>query len=124
MSGTGSILIVEDDALLSLSLADLLEAEGYRTKAVATVAEGLRYAGTGHIAAALIDVQLRGECSGVELAQTLSRRGVPVIICSGHSERYVRERLGPVPGTILTKPIGPLRLIDAVKDAVTARGAG
>lgn len=83
MSGSKSILIVEDEAMIGMMLEDYLETLGYRLHAlVASVEEACAHARAGGFDAALIDCNLQGEKSW-PVADILARQGVPFIFATG-----------------------------------------
>lgn len=81
------VLIVEDDALVGLFLADSLEDQGYRIAGpLGGCRETLRWLEAHTPDVCILDVALRdGNC--IELARTLRSRGIPFVIFSGHAQR-------------------------------------
>jgi DNA-binding response OmpR family regulator len=108
------ILIIEDEILLGLLLADALADVGHRVLGPASCraeALGLVSEGTPHLA--LVDIELRGGESGIELAVELRRRGVPCVFATGQpaGARAHRElALGLVP-----KPYSPTTVLEVVR---------
>lgn len=99
----GSILIVEDDGLLALTLEDMIADLGFETAFTAhSVADALGWLEAGGGAdAALLDVGLRGEMV-FPVAEALAARGVPFAFSTGYgeaSDARFRDRL------VLAKPI-------------------
>ena len=100
---TASILIVEDDGLLALTLEDMIADLGFATAFTAhSVDDALRWLEAGGAAdAALLDVGLRGE-TVYPVAEALAARGVPFAFTTGYGEASdTRCRDRPV----LAKPI-------------------
>lgn len=81
------VLIVEDDALVGLFLADGLEDQGYRVAGpLGGCGETLKWLEAHSPDVCILDVALRdGDC--VELARTLRARSIPFLIFSGHAQR-------------------------------------
>ena len=79
------ILIVEDDLLIAVALADCLEREGHEVMGpAATAAEAIALCGAALPALALVDINLRDGSNGVILARSLVERwGLAVIFASG-----------------------------------------
>ncbi|WP_338664966.1 PAS domain-containing protein [Pararoseomonas sp. SCSIO 73927] len=109
------VLVVEDEALVAVEVADALAAAGCRIIGPAgTLEEGLAAArGAGALDAAVLDMKLGGR-PVLPLADELAARGVPMIFTTGYGE--------PPPGhhgaTVLTKPIRPEDLVRAVRQLV------
>jgi CheY-like chemotaxis protein len=117
------ILVVEDEALLRMSLAQDLEALGFDVEEAASAAQALENA--SGICAAIIDVGLPG-MKGDELAAELRKRNavLPLIIASGYGEAQIRERLSPDAFTrFLGKPYDGRQLEAALRDLGLARQA-
>ncbi len=65
-----SVLLVEDEALISMMVSDALSEVGFAVYAAATAEEALRYIGSGGAVDVLFtDINLPGGMSGAELAQ-------------------------------------------------------
>lgn len=79
----GTILIVEDDPLVGMMIADMVDALGFGVPLVCeTMAAAQDALGTGDVAAALLDVNL----GGVKIwpfADRLAALGVPYAFLSG-----------------------------------------
>lgn len=80
-----SILVVEDEKILRISLADALKAEGYRVFPVAEGNEGLAALGEGDFSLVITDIRLPG-ASGMDiLRKSLAEAPlVPVIIMTAY----------------------------------------
>jgi CheY-like chemotaxis protein len=96
------ILIIEDEALISMMTEDMLSDFGCKSVGVATnVKEALEQA--AHIAcdAVVMDVNLHGEQTFV-VARLLSQKRIPYIFTTGYTADSIPEDLRHVP--ILQKP--------------------
>jgi|GEM_PF-1901623 len=108
------ILIVEDEILLGLLLADALTEVGHRVLGPASCraeALGLVSGGTPHLA--LVDIELRGGESGIELAAELRRHGVSCVFATGQPGKARQHRelaLG-----LVAKPYSPTTILEAVR---------
>lgn len=90
----------------------LLEAGAIVIGPAATLAEGSERARREQLDAAILDFRL-SDSTSEEIAHILSRRGVPFLFYSGHlrdAEALTRWLDRPV----LSKPVSPSALIDAV----------
>jgi len=84
-SGPLTVLLVEDDADAAADLTETLDAAGHRVIGPFHSAEAAEAAtALHHIDLALLDINLSGEGTGIDLAKSLkSRWGTPVIFISG-----------------------------------------
>jgi CheY-like chemotaxis protein len=80
-----TVLLVEDDAEAAAALTEALDAAGHRVVGPFHSAEAAEAATALHpIDVALLDINLSGEATGVDLARSLKARwGVPVVFLSG-----------------------------------------
>jgi len=104
------VLLVEDEALISELVSDVLTEQGFGVHAVATADEALRYLEKGGSADVLFtDINLPGDIDGAELAVRARelRPDLPIVYASG---RFTASDLTPlVPRSIfLTKPYNPV----------------
>lgn len=114
------VLIVEDDPILTLDLIELLEEWNYVVcGTAASAAAAMQLAARHRPDLALIDVGLRGEMDGVDLAVRLRRDfALPSIIISGAISSELEERALPArPAGFLSKPYMPSELEKILVDA-------
>jgi len=80
-----TVLIVEDEFLLRMVLADTLADEGYDVIEAGNVLEAVAVLGQRKIDAVVTDVDMPGGLNGLDLARMISstHTNVPVIITSG-----------------------------------------
>jgi DNA-binding response OmpR family regulator len=113
------ILIVEDDALIAMVLADSLEDCGHEVVGpAATMAEALALceAAAAPPELAVLDINLRDGSNGVDVARALSERwGVPSIFASAQVVEARRAR-GAALGCI-RKPYAPQTVLRGVEVA-------
>lgn len=102
-----TILLVEDDADAAAALTEALDAAGHRVVGPFHSAEAAEAATALHpIDVALLDINLSGEATGVDLAKSLKARwGLPVVFLSGdvsaaaaHAELAVAMVIKPYTG--------------------------
>lgn len=105
------ILIVEDEPLVAFDNEHQLGLAGYEV--VATIDRGedaLRYLSPESIDAVVLDVGLAGEISGITVATTAAREGVPVLFVTGQCPGEAR----PFAYGCLSKPYSPSALVSAL----------
>ena len=109
-----NILIVEDEVLLGLLLAEALADVGHRVLGVAgSRAEAVALMDGKNPDLALVDIELRGGDSGIDLAREISLRGVPCVFTTAQPER-ARLHGGLALG-LVAKPYDPQMILDAVR---------
>lgn len=112
------ILIVEDNALLGFMIEECLEEAGHEVRGpVPTVEAALAEVDSLLPDLALVDINLDGERTGIDLARELSGRGVMVFYATGQIE-MARAASAHARG-VIPKPFSP-SLIGEVANAVQA----
>lgn len=114
-----NILIVEDEFLVADYLSDLVRQAGHRVVGVVDCAEDALN-GAGDFDVAILDIRLRGQLDGIQLAERLrqARPGKRHIYISGSSDPATRERAyATSPLAFLQKPIRPGELWEALAGA-------
>jgi CheY-like chemotaxis protein len=104
-----SVLVVEDEILISNLIAEVLDESGFAVHAVADGEQALRYLESGaDVDILFTDINLLGPMDGSMLARAAraQRPELPIVYCSG---RYSPSALAPpVPRSIfVTKPYSP-----------------
>jgi PAS domain S-box-containing protein len=84
----GAVLLVDDEALVRMSTADMLTELGYDVIEAATAEEAMRLVDRGQRFDLLVTDHLMPGMSGVDLAHAISasKPGVPVLLVSGYAE--------------------------------------
>ncbi|HEY1418807.1 MAG TPA: response regulator, partial [Myxococcaceae bacterium] len=120
-----SVLLVDDEKNILLTLSQALQLAGYHTELAGTGRLALEVALARPVDAVLLDVQLPDLDGLVVLEQLLQARpGLPVLMMSGHGtiETAVKAtRLGA--RDFLEKPIGRDRLLLALRNALEHQAA-
>ncbi|AZO45622.1 response regulator [Mesorhizobium sp. M7D.F.Ca.US.005.01.1.1] len=120
---TASIVLLEDEALIALDIADQLQNAGFAiAETFSTCAAALEWLSVHTPDLAILDIQLRdGDCE--EVAKALNERKVPFVVHSGmfpgadgHSSIFLK-------GEWITKPSAPEDLTKAVKALLASRNA-
>jgi two-component system, response regulator PdtaR len=104
-----SVLVVEDEVLISNLVADVLSASGFLVHEVTTADEALEYIDSGAVIDVLFtDINLPGDMNGAELAARARemRPEMPIVYASG---RYKLSEIAPlVPRSLfMAKPYDP-----------------
>jgi signal transduction histidine kinase len=97
-----NILIVEDERIIALDLKERLLRLGYGVIGIASRAETvLQFITDGHPDLVLMDIRLRGEVSGIEIAtQIRSHFDLPVVFLTAHADAATLE------AALATHPFG------------------
>lgn len=115
-----TVLIIEDEALVGLYLAEMVEDLGFAVAGpVETAAAALALVDEQPVEIALIDVGLKGDRDGIHAAKQLRERlPLALIFLSGHSDMRDDPRLSELgPVCFLIKPFNPSELEQALRDA-------
>ncbi|WP_337269489.1 response regulator [Oryzifoliimicrobium ureilyticus] len=117
-----TVLIVEDEYLIRMVLADTLAEEGYDVVEATNVLEAVAILGQRKVDAVVTDVDMPGGLSGLDLARMISstHMNVPVIIASGRHQLSNSELPGDA--IFVQKPYG-VDVIAAMVGEITERGA-
>src|SRR4028119_2087852 len=116
MSASHSILIVEDEPLISMMLEDFLESLGHTVAATCdTVRDAMTAADRGGFDLAILDVNLKGE-NVWPVATRLKERGVPFVIASGGHVDPPPHEFESVP--LIEKPYTVDRVTPAIEAAL------
>src|SRR5262249_30985303 len=106
------VLIVEDEAMIRMMLADMLEDIGHDVAAeAATLDEARRYAEESDFDFAILDVNLNGE-QIFPVVDILGRRNVPFVLATGYGANGLPEAYRSAP--VLQKPFELDRLRAAI----------
>ena len=116
-----SILLVEDDAMVSTYVRNVLEESGFVVSGVASSGpEAVSLASEVFPDLALVDIKLAGPMDGIEVAQLLNDKfGVRSIFLSGVHDPQTMERAKVVnPLGYLQKPFRPSQVFNALEKAL------
>lgn len=111
------VLIVEDEYLVRLMLADVLNELGYDVALAANVQEGQQHAENAEIDLALLDVNLGGE-KVFPVADILQSRGVPFCFVTGYGTAGISPAHNTRP--VLQKPFQKDDLVRTLRDLTQA----
>jgi CheY-like chemotaxis protein/DNA-directed RNA polymerase specialized sigma24 family protein len=116
------VLVIEDEPLIALDLAEIAEGLGHRVTSIArTASEAVRAAGKEPPGLVLADIQLADGSSGLDAVRDiLGQFEVPVIFITSFPERLLTgER--PEPTFLITKPYDPSAVKAAISQALFFR---
>ena len=114
----GHVLVVEDDAILAMTLEQTLEDAGAAAVTVCAAAdEALAFLRENKPKVVVLDVHLADSDEGYEIAQLLSAIGPnpPKIIFSTGNPQDIPEDIASM-GPVLEKPYDPARLIELAQE--------
>jgi len=119
---TGRILVVEDELLIGMDMAEAFRDEGYDALVAVSGEEGLAILEREHdFRVVFTDVDLPGRIDGIDLANEIERRWpqIEVLMTSGHhvpNTDMVRSY-----GRFVPKPYPPAAVVRRVNDILDAR---
>ena len=121
MSDAPLICIVDDDAILRASVADLMQAEGYATAQFADAAAFLASDEKTRCHCVIADIQMPG-MTGIDLRRTMLADGVttPVIIITALADEAWSRRAAETGAGFLRKPLDADALFGLVSESLAA----
>jgi diguanylate cyclase (GGDEF)-like protein/PAS domain S-box-containing protein len=117
-----SVMIVEDERIIALTVQEMLEQHGYRVVATATSAEmALVKAGKTKPDVVLMDIHLAGRMSGTDAARRMwDSMRLPVVFLTAYGQKETVARAQAAgPFGYLLKPIDSHELNAAIRTALT-----
>jgi DNA-binding NtrC family response regulator len=121
---TYHVLLVEDEGLIRLTLAETLEDAGYAvTEAVNGDEARILLDAANQFDLLLTDIQMPGSADGVDLAKDFHQRhpNSPVIYMTGRPDMLARVGTLSCSEALLRKPFGPTQMLDALKTLLANR---
>jgi DNA-binding response OmpR family regulator len=104
-----SILIVEDEPLIALDIAEGFRRAGASVLSAHNLQDGLRLAGHPDLSAAVLDFGLR-DVEGTALCARLKDRQIPFVLHTGY--QHTNEACHA--GVLVPKPTAPAELVSTV----------
>lgn len=102
MTDSPSILIVEDEPLISMMLEDYLDSLGYRIAGAAdTLGDALGRVEAGGFDGVILDVNLKDHQASWPIADRLAEKGLPFVLATGGGDRRPERHEG---APLLAKP--------------------
>jgi len=112
-----TILLVEDEAIIAMDQANMLEANGFNVIPVYTPDDAIAAVDAGSADLVLMDIDLgRGSMDGTQVAQViLSQHRIPIIFLTSHIEKEMVDRVkGITRYGYVIKNSGEFVLIEAI----------
>lgn len=112
-----NILVVEDEALVGLGLASMLENAGFDVIGpVGDLQTAMAMLDSNDCALAILDINLAHGETSAPLAERLKRSGIPFLVTSGNLAALGKGIFGSARS--LPKPVGARALVAAVQEAL------
>ena len=112
-----SIFLVEDEGLIRLMLADMIEELGHRVVAEAgNIEVGQALAETAIFDLAILDINIAGRIIS-PVAEIVHRRGLPFVFVSGYGPEGRPKAFSGQP--MLQKPVSTLRLRETINSILS-----
>ena len=115
------VLIVEDEVLISQDIADSLAAIDYQVAGIAYTSErALDLLASAHPDIVLLDIQIKGNLNGIDLAHIISRDyQIPFVFLTSFADKTtVEEAKKTVPYGYVIKPFSDRELFTSLELAV------
>ena len=120
MGGNGiTVLVVEDEALVRMDIALLLEDEGFHVLEASNADDAISLLDAHpEVRLMFTDIDMPGSMDGLKRAAAVRDRWPPVkiIVTSGH--RHMSDDTLPVVGRFFSKPYDPSRVIHAIREMI------
>jgi len=103
-----SILVVEDEGIVSIDIRNMLERAGFKVAAVAYRGEeAVEKARSALPDLVLMDIGLKGRIDGIEAAGRIRKMlGIPVVFLTGFADEETTARAQNIqPAGFITKPV-------------------
>ena len=115
-----SILIVEDEFAVAFQLQAIIESAGYQVTGIAiSVPKALAAIEENKPGLVLLDIHLKGQLTGIDLAEQLRQRAIPFIYLSANSSQSILEQARTTqPYGFLVKPFREKDLLVALDIAL------
>ena len=119
------ILLVEDEGLIRVTLAETLEEAGYDVVEAATGDEACTLIrGINGFDVLLTDIQMPGTADGIDVAQHFHAHHphAPVVFMTGRPDMLARIGQLAKGEALLRKPFRPRQMLDALDTLLTGQG--
>jgi DNA-binding NtrC family response regulator len=116
-----AVLVVEDEPLMRMDIADALEDGGFLVFEAANADDAIVIlVEHTEIQALFTDIDMPGSMDGLKLAAAVRKRWPPIkiIVTSGH--QHIREGNLPIDGRFFSKPYDPEKIISTIREMVAA----
>jgi two-component system, response regulator PdtaR len=115
------VLIVEDEYFVASYVADLMEEWGHEVMATCpTGEEAIQHLERGGVEIAILDIKLKGQLTGLDVAEVARAQGVPHLFLSGSGDPTTCSAARATdPLAFLQKPVSE-RQLSAILSEVAA----
>ncbi|MBP2562267.1 CheY-like chemotaxis protein [Neorhizobium galegae] len=120
MGGNGiTVLVVEDEALVRMDIALLLEDEGFQVLEASNADDAISLLDAHpEVRLMFTDIDMPGSMDGLKLAAAVRDRWPPVKIIGSSGHRHMSDDTLPFVGRFFTKPYDPSRVIHAIREMI------
>jgi CheY-like chemotaxis protein len=113
------VLIVEDEDVLRMSAADMVEAAGFEAVEASDADEAIRILESrDDIRAVFTDIQMPGSMDGLKLAQAVRHRWPPVALIVTSGQTHLSAAKLPSGGRFLRKPYRPEQIAATLRELI------
>lgn len=113
------VLVVEDEIVLRMDIAEQLELAGFEVFEAESAAEAIVVLNENpQIRAMFTDVDMPGDMDGLKLAALVRDRWPPIRIIVTSGQRRVVETMLPDSGRFIPKPYSPRSVIASIREMV------
>jgi CheY-like chemotaxis protein len=113
------VLVVEDENLLRLSAAEMIEQAGFEVIPASDADEAIQILESRNdIRAVFTDVHMPGSMDGLRLARVVRMRWPPVALIVTSGRTHVLETDLPVGARFLSKPYQPAHIRSALRELI------
>jgi CheY-like chemotaxis protein len=114
------VLIVEDEFLLRMDAADMIEAAGFEVVEAANADEAIEILEARRdITVVFTDIQMPGSMDGLKLARAVRGRWPPIRIIATSGHVHVSETELPEGGRFLPKPYNPMQVTGVLRELIS-----
>lgn len=117
-----SIMVVEDEGIVSIDIRNILKRAGYDIAAVAFLGEeAVKKAEGAHPDLVLMDIGLKGEIDGIEAAKKIRElHKIPVVFLTGFADENTLAKAREAdPSGFIIKPINEEELRKTIEEALS-----
>jgi len=114
------IMVVEDDGIIALGLQNKLESWGYTVDPVVFSGEdAVEESFQRKPDLILMDIGVKGELDGIEVAQRIRELNIPIIYVTGLDDKVITQKaMETVPYALLKKPVNHKVLKHIIQSAL------
>jgi CheY-like chemotaxis protein len=119
------VLVVDDEALVADFVAELVEEAGHVVAGIAATGEkALEYLSQVPIDLAILDIRLKGQMNGIDLAEATRTHAIPHMFITGSGDPSTRQAAEATePLAILQKPFSQQRLVSILNGVADRKHA-